>query len=252
MNNRIIVISTALFVTAPISFAGIVGPSMYACFDATQTTGVGQAFTGTCTDESPFAADLRGGNFGYFEFEDWEALAINMVVNPIPTNATGVTITHAGFGGSQNTGSVDQDNGAIDNVGGTFGAFGNSIEIIFDAGALGQFPTHVGFVATGSGQIGIRDIRVEIFGPDDVLLGTINNQICPISNCVTVSEDDLFYGWTDVAGIAKIAVSDPNVASNIIMFDHLQYGAIVPVPAAAWLFGSALGMLAWLRRRRVD
>jgi hypothetical protein len=28
--------------------------------------------------------------------------------------------------------------------------------------------------------------------------------------------------------------------------------AVVPVPASVWLFGSALGLLGWLRRRRVD
>ena len=28
--------------------------------------------------------------------------------------------------------------------------------------------------------------------------------------------------------------------------------AVVPVPAAVWLFGSALGLLGWVRRRRVN
>ena len=29
------------------------------------------------------------------------------------------------------------------------------------------------------------------------------------------------------------------------------FSAVIPVPAAAWLFGSALGALGWYRRRKV-
>ncbi len=167
MNNRIIVISTALFVTAPISFAGSVGPSFYECFDATQTTGVGQTFSGTCTAESPFAQILRDGNFTYFEFEDWEDIALNTVINPIPTNTAGVTIASTGTAitGVQVLGSTDQDDGVIDNSENTggqrYGAFGQ-VNISFDAGALGQLPTHVGLVATGAGNFD-SNIRVEFF-----------------------------------------------------------------------------------------
>jgi hypothetical protein len=261
MNNRIIVISTALFVTAPISFAGSVGPSFYECFDATQTTGVGQTFSGTCTAESPFAQILRDGNFTYFEFEDWEDIALNTVINPIPTNTAGVTIASTGTAitGVQVLGSTDQDDGVIDNSENTggqrYGAFGQ-VNISFDAGALGQLPTHVGLVATGAGNFD-SNIRVEFFGPGDELLGTFNNTVCPTglsgnANCNLVSEDDLFYGFTDAGRIASVIITDPVNSRNIINFDHLQYGAVIPVPPAALLFGSALALLGWIRRRRVD
>lgn len=31
--------------------------------------------------------------------------------------------------------------------------------------------------------------------------------------------------------------------------DNLEYGLAVPVPSAAWLFGSALGLIGWMRRK---
>jgi len=34
--------------------------------------------------------------------------------------------------------------------------------------------------------------------------------------------------------------------------DNIVVGAAVPVPAAVWLFGSALGALGWVRRRRLS
>ena len=34
-------------------------------------------------------------------------------------------------------------------------------------------------------------------------------------------------------------------------YGNATVSAVVPVPASAWLFGSALGLLGWVRRRAV-
>ncbi|MGI9341773.1 MAG: VPLPA-CTERM sorting domain-containing protein [Gammaproteobacteria bacterium] len=48
---------------------------------------------------------------------------------------------------------------------------------------------------------------------------------------------DALTGWDGFVALAATARFD------------LQLGTQVPVPAAAWLFGSALGLLGWVRRR---
>jgi hypothetical protein len=39
-------------------------------------------------------------------------------------------------------------------------------------------------------------------------------------------------------------------ANNSLVFATLNSGGVlIPVPAAVWLFGSALGLLGWIRKR---
>jgi hypothetical protein len=57
--------------------------------------------------------------------------------------------------------------------------------------------------------------------------------------------------WTEYYSIAFGA---PDTCDEAVSFCDNSYQAghfavVVPVPAAAWLFGSALGLLAWVRRR---
>ena len=65
----------------------------------------------------------------------------------------------------------------------------------------------------------------------------------------------------DLAAFLNSPVSTQNNKPDAQFMAHIQststpgnsesIGGVVPIPAAAWLFGSALGLLGWLRRRAV-
>jgi hypothetical protein len=68
-------------------------------------------------------------------------------------------------------------------------------------------------------------------------------------------DDTRAWSFKFVNGLQGISPKDRNLLA--IAVDDGAFGtalvtATVPVPAAVWLFGSALGLLAWLRRRRVN
>jgi hypothetical protein len=236
--------------------AAPLGPQAYQCFDATQATGLGEVYTGTCSAESPFAAGVRSGAFASFAFEDWESFTLNQTINPIPTTTPGVAITSIG-GGVTTSFSVDQDDGAINGVPGSgainHAAFGSSVSIVFDANVLGGLPTHVGFVVTGGNPN--RSLTVDFFDASDQLLGSVGPLlVCSVAACNTVSSDDRFVGFVDTGGIRRVVLNSPSGISDTWNWDHLQYGrALVPEPSRLALFAAAalaLGVRQRNRRRR--
>jgi hypothetical protein len=50
--------------------------------------------------------------------------------------------------------------------------------------------------------------------------------------------------WAGLASVEFIAVNVPGLLDNIVVNS-------VPIPAAVWLFGSALAGLGWLRRKQI-
>lgn len=199
--------------------------------------------------DSPF----DGLSFSYFHLDDFE---------PLTTRAPGYTITGGGriLGPSAQTDSVDADDGSIDGLG-TQGSSWFSdgattaFTITFDAGVLGSLPTHAGVVWTDVGNVtagtsGFSAVLFEAFGPGFVPLGSPDVHLLGDFNADGGTDEDRFFGAVHAAGISAIRIS--MAASTDWEIDHLQFGALAPVPEPEqWLLMAwGLGTLAWRMRAK--
>jgi hypothetical protein len=189
--------------------------------------------------DSPFS----GGGFDWFYLEDFEDGLLN---TPGVTGDGAVTSTTPPPNPSI-IDSVDADDGVIDGSGlngdSYFRSF--SVTFTFDAIALGQLPTHAGLVWTD----GEGTITFQAFDASNVLLGTVIGTHAQSGVYTGETAEDRFYGAINPGGISRIVIS--NAAG--IEVDHLQYGHVVPLPAALPLLASGLGglgLMGWWRRRR--
>ena len=201
--------------------------------------------------DSPFLA-IGNPNFYLETFEDG---ALN---TPGATASAGFVASPGVF-----TDSVDADDGVLDGTGNNghswySGGAASSVSFTFDAGTLGQLPTHVGIVWTDVGNVpglplGFDNIAFRAFDQNDVLLGEIpfNNLGDGVATGGGSAEDRFFAAIFD-GGIGRISITSLN-GSGDWEVDHLQYGiAAVPVPGAVWMLAPALAGLLGLRRRRGD
>lgn len=187
-------------------------------------------------------------SFSYFFLEDFEDGLLN---TPGVTGSSG-GVTSVVFGPGSHD-SVDGDDGIIDGSGLNgdsyfFSAGFGGIDFIFDDTVLGALPTVAGIVWTD----GAGSTTFEAYDASNNLLDTLTLSIADGSFEGETAEDT-FFGITHSAGISRIFIS--NTAGGIEV-DHLQYGggdlSAIPIPAAAWLFGTALiGLVGLSRRRKV-
>ena len=221
---------------APVSAAPVLlGPTPYLAFD--------NSLPGAGTAISPFS----GLAFSYFHLETFE----DHLFNTPGVSASAGGVTSVVFGPSIHD-SVDADDGSIDGSGLNgddffSGSGATGITFTFDPNVLGQLPTHVGIVWTdGAGTITFRAV-----GPNGVLgtLGPASGPGFPNGSFNGETAEDRFFGAIDAGGISSIFISN---SAGGIEVDHLQYGALapVPVPAALWLFCSGLCAVAARRRSR--
>jgi hypothetical protein len=99
--------------------------------------------------------------------------------------------------------------------------------------------THLAFKASGyyilgevTGSSGDWSTDISMWTPD------VTTLTCPAGICTAV---DRFYTLGDFL----------NGGGNIADLSNVRAFNAVPIPAAVWLFGSALGLLGWTRRRKL-
>ncbi|MBL8199873.1 MAG: VPLPA-CTERM sorting domain-containing protein [Chromatiales bacterium] len=93
-----------------------------------------------------------------------------------------------------------------------------------------------------SGQADIQEAIWKIMSPAYVLVGA------GASAWYTAAAAQGAFDWTNVM---RVVTPNPLVQDGIDVQEFLIGPAIavVPVPAAVWLFGSALGIMGWVRRK---
>ena len=96
-----------------------------------------------------------------------------------------------------------------------------------------------------AGQADIQEAIWKIMAPGYTLVGS------GASSWFTAATSG-FYDGFNWSNVMRVVTTNPLIQNSIDLQEFLVGPGItvVPVPAAAWLFGSALGVLALGRRRR--
>jgi len=206
--------------------AAFVGPTPYRSFS-----------------DSPFSMLM----FDYFYLEDFEDRLLN---TPGVRASQGFIWPDPAYHDS-----VDADDGVIDGSGSAGQSFGiknaGGITVTFDVVVLGTYPTHAGIVWTDAYSPVITSVYLQAFDGSGVLIGTYGPHTMGDGTTLGTTAEDRFLGVVDLAGISAIRIYQ---GASQVEVDHLQYGSIgrpIPVPGAVILGAIGMGIVGWLRRRRM-
>lgn len=195
------------------------------------------------------SADIPAG----FYFGAAPALLDTLEDRSLDASLTGThgALLDVGFGGARD--SVDADDGLIDGNCGpqTAGRCvswfnGNGAQgVTFTFVGSGALPTAFGLVWTDGGGT----ITFSAIGAEGQSLGSVSASGFADNSFGGTTGEDRFFGVQFAGGIRSITITN---SSGGIEVDHLQYGAMAPVPEpGSWALMAAglAGMAGWKRRR---
>jgi hypothetical protein len=194
-------------------------------------------------------------NFNCDDFPGWGITVNSWIANPLATqavlpsgNGDQLLVAFFNAGGLQNVDALYQatDYRLTVDIGDRLdmGFAGGHIALYADrptdpAGAVGGGRGGVGTVI---GLLNFDNTFVTTNGGWGELSLDITAQDVMDATCGMVGQNCL--GWRIQIGLFTLGSSVTQT-----LFDNVRLEA-VPVPAAVWLFGSALGLLGWMRRRK--
>lgn len=195
------------------------------------------------------SADIPAG----FYFGAAPALLDTLEDRSLDASLTGThgALLDVGFGGARD--SVDADDGLIDGNCGpqTAGRCvswfnGNGAQgVTFTFVGSGALPTAFGLVWTDGGGT----ITFSAIGAEGQSLGSVSASGFADNSFGGTTGEDRFFGVQFAGGIRSITITN---SAGGIEVDHLQYGAMAPVPEpGSWALMAAglAGMAGWKRRR---
>lgn len=236
------------------------------------TPGISQAFT-TYDYFGSFPAATWGGN----GIPNDAVAAAKQIVN----GNTTITIAMAATGRFQNPSTTN--NGAAVYTAGAGSNCGIATDPVScpsaDQGALWNWNYYIAVTNINGATKSIKDYQIDIWydfdptgpaeDPDTAGLGRINVTQALGANVVPLLQgsENLLFGWMagspayphvtppggsfnpNATGNYQFLLTVKNLAGTVPYDSVAMEVQVVPVPAAVWLFGSALGLLGVVRRR---
>ena len=125
---------------------------------------------------------------------------------------------------------------------GTFGEPGNKGMVGYGSGI--EDPGFIVMAMQGGGSFALMSADI-----DNAVSWSANTETGSFNSSTASGPSLNDIGTGDWLSITSLTIYGPSDFTSVTL-DNVVLGAAVPVPAAVWLFGSALGGLGWMRRRK--
>jgi hypothetical protein len=174
-------------------------------------------------------------------FQNSTGLTGAVITESFDTNAGYYSIAGNQFAGM----SFGQGNYVTNDYNGAFPNMINSSISNFDINGSIQTQTSINFSSK------LKSIAFSfVSNPGTTVFSAYLNNVLVESVAVATGYDGNFFGFTNIL-FNTLKIDSSNADNGAYLIDNLQTPSTVPVPAAVWLFGSALtGLLGFGKRKK--